>query len=106
VNGYAQGAQTSPSVVALAAGGFVATWTSEKGGDNYDIEVQLFDEQAAKAGDYFLASLNTNGWQAGSRAASFPVGKFIIVWSSKGQDGSDFGIFAQRFNPDGTKVYK
>jgi hypothetical protein len=106
VNSYAQDAQFSPSVAALAAGGFVATWSSEKGGDNYDIEVQLFDGQASKAGDCFLPSVYTKGWQAGSRAASFPDGKFIIVWSSKGQDGSDSGVFAQRFNPDGTKVYK
>ena len=34
-------------------------------------------------------------------------GSIVVVWASaEGQDGECCGIFARRFNPDGTKKYK
>ncbi|HTU12232.1 MAG TPA: Ig-like domain-containing protein [Allosphingosinicella sp.] len=31
-------------------------------------------------------------------------GNYVVVWSSFGQDGSDFGVYAQRFAGDGTPI--
>ena len=45
---------------------------------------------------------------------SLPQGGHVVVWAScpadgqdaaTGQDGDGCGIFAQRFNPDGAKLY-
>src|SRR5262245_4961090 len=33
--------------------------------------------------------------------ASDPFGNFVVAWSSQYQDGSDFGVFAQRFDAAG-----
>jgi len=30
-------------------------------------------------------------------------GKFVIAWHSQGQDGSSYGIYAQKYNSDRTK---
>jgi hypothetical protein len=32
--------------------------------------------------------------------------RFVIIWDSDSQNGAGQGIFAQRFQSDGTKVYK
>jgi hypothetical protein len=31
--------------------------------------------------------------------AADPAGDFVVVWDSDGQDGSDLGVFGQRFRP-------
>jgi hypothetical protein len=28
-----------------------------------------------------------------------PLGNFIVVWQSEGQDGSGLGVFGQRYGP-------
>ena len=35
--------------------------------------------------------------------AAFSDGGYIVVWASNGQDGSNYGIYGQRYNADGTK---
>jgi hypothetical protein len=31
--------------------------------------------------------------------SSDPLGNFIVVWKSQGQDGSGYGVFGQRYGP-------
>ena len=44
---------------------------------------------------------NTGG--ASSKIAPLPEGKFVVTWTSDGQDGSGTGVYAQIFNSDATK---
>ncbi|MBM4352932.1 MAG: hypothetical protein FJ109_03905 [Deltaproteobacteria bacterium] len=106
VNDYTPKNQSAPSVASIGNGGFVATWTSEIVGEDYDVQFRLFGDGGVPSGQYQCASVCTTGYQGGSRVASFPNGNFVIAWASKNQDGSGLGIFAQRFKPDGTKIYK
>ncbi len=46
---------------------------------------------------YGLSNQNNPG------IASFSDGGWIVVWASNGQDGSDYGIYAQRYLADGVK---
>jgi hypothetical protein len=36
--------------------------------------------------------------------ASDPSGNFVVAWSSYLQDGSDFGVFGQRYDSSGASV--
>ena len=42
--------------------------------------------------------------QGGPTVAADAAGNFVVVWESYGQDGSSYGIFAQRFDSAGTPV--
>ena len=53
------------------------------------------------AGGEFRVNTYTTGHQAAARLAMEPDGDFVVVWSSYGQDGSDFGVFGQRFAASG-----
>ena len=43
----------------------------------------------------------TTAQQSGPRIASDPAGDYVVVWQSRAQDGSGYGIYAQRFNAAG-----
>ena len=50
------------------------------------------------AGGEFRVNTFTPGEQKQPLAAIGPRGDFLIVWSSLNQDGSNFGVFAQRYD--------
>ena len=50
----------------------------------------------------FQINQHTAHDQSISDIASLPDGGFVVTWESYGQDGSGYGVFAQRFNADGS----
>ena len=106
VNSLSAGDQRGPVVATLAADRFVAVWSGEGSGDDIGLHGQLFDSAGAKIGQPFVVNGQVSGWQSGTALSVFANGSFIVAWTSDGQDGDGRGIFAQRFNPDGTKKYK
>jgi hypothetical protein len=50
-----------------------------------------------RRGAEFIVNTYTTGAQLLASVASDEVGNFVINWASGGQDGSGYGIFAQRF---------
>src|SRR3954471_8912060 len=60
------------------------------------------------AGAEFRVNTNTAGSQelfaeAPHASATDAAGDFVVAWSSAGQDGSSWGVFAQRYGADGAK---
>src|SRR5688572_5414417 len=53
------------------------------------------------AGGEFRVNTFTTGAQIQARAAMEPDGDFVVVWTGSAQDGSDTGVFAQRFAASG-----
>ena len=54
-------------------------------------------------GDEFRVNTYTSGNHLDADVAADPGGNFIVVWTDySGQDGSNFGVFGQRFASDGT----
>jgi hypothetical protein len=53
------------------------------------------------AGGEFRVNTYTTGGQRYSAVASDAAGNFVVVWSSPAQDGSDWGVFAQRYDAAG-----
>jgi hypothetical protein len=56
---------------------------------------------AAPAGPEFRINTHTTSNQQAPAVAMDADGDFVAVWISQGQDGSDFGIYGQRFNASG-----
>jgi len=55
----------------------------------------------------FVVNVHTEGDQQNPVVAAMPNGLFLVVWESgclyncQGQDGSEFGVYARRFEPNG-----
>jgi hypothetical protein len=86
-----------PSVASDSAGNFVVAWTS--GGNNDDIYGQRFASTGPKMGPEFHVNTYTTAAQQEASVAPGPLGDFVVVWRSYGQDGSLYGVFGQRFGP-------
>jgi len=110
VNTYADGNQWAPHAAAFPDDGFVVVWEGpiQQAGSGHDIGGQRLAADGTKLGDQFSAnSLYVMGDQHNPVAGTFADGSFIVVWSGPTDPGLQYdnGIFAQRFNPDGTKKY-
>jgi hypothetical protein len=97
VNTTTANVQDVPSVAAYANSGFVVTWRGNGPGDTSGVFGQSFGPTGTAQGGEFLVNTYTTNTQSIGGVASAPNGVFAVVWSSNGQDGSDYGIYAQRF---------
>jgi hypothetical protein len=102
VNTYTTGNQFYPSVAADSSDNFVVTWSSlGQDGSGYGIYGQRYDSAGSPLGPEFRVNTTTTGSQSVSAAATDPAGNFVVVWASQAQDGSDYGIFGQRYASSG-----
>ncbi|MBU1626831.1 hypothetical protein KKB18_05620 [bacterium] len=105
VNQHIQGAQWAPSVAMDDSGNFVIVWVSgDQDGSEDGVYAQRFDSEDNKSGGEFQVNTYTDSYQQSPSIAMDPSGNFVITWQSSDQDGSDIGIFAQRFDKDGNKL--
>jgi hypothetical protein len=90
------------SVAVDSDGDFVITWMSYfQDGDAYGVYAQRYNSHGVAQGSEFRVNTTTTGDQYGPVVAMDSVGNFVIAWQSYGQDGSEYGIYAQRYNSSG-----
>ena len=96
----------SNAVTGLDNGEFIVTWMdSNQSGDQYwGIFAQRFNSTGQKIGTEIHVNTFTNDQQYRPSISKLSDGGFVITWMSHGQDGSGWGIFAQRFNSSGEKL--
>ncbi len=103
VNTYTTGWQGVPTVAMDATGDFVVTWTGVGAGDpSYGIFARRYNSSGTAQGSEFLVNTYTTNGQEDSSVAMDAAGDFVITWESGGQDGSGYGVYAQRYNSSGT----
>jgi hypothetical protein len=107
VNTYTTGDQQRPAAGSDSSGNFVVAWQSDGQDGNYQgVYAQRYDGAGAPQGPEFRATTTTverQGFPAvGRNGAAAP--SFVVAWQGYGQDGSDYGIFAQRVAPSGGPV--
>ncbi len=102
VNSYTTDYQHWPAIAADAAGDFVVAWISngQDGGDA-GIYARRYTAAGYPADGEFLVNSTTAGGQAYPTVAMDADGDFVVAWSSYGQDGSQWGLYAQRYNAAG-----
>lgn len=94
--------QTHPSAAMDATGDFVISWQSySQDGSQYGIYARRYNMAGVAQGNEFLVNTYTTGNQEGTSAAMDRAGDLVIAWESFGEDGSRFGIYAQRYNAAG-----
>jgi hypothetical protein len=105
VNTYRLDDQSLPTVAGLKGGGFVVAWASN-GQDQsfYGVYAQRYDAGGARIGTPFRVNTDKANYQWYPAAAGLQRGGFVIVWQSLGQDGSNYGIYGQRYRDDGTRA--
>jgi hypothetical protein len=102
VNTYTAGDQLYPSVAMNGTGSFVITWSSNgQDGCGWGVYAQRYSACGAAQGSEFRVNTYTAGDQMYSSVAIDTAGDFVITWSSNGQDGCGWGVYAQRYNSSG-----
>jgi hypothetical protein len=100
-NTYTPGLQQDPSVASDTTGNFVVVWESHQEGGQYGIFGQRYDVAGRAQGGEFHVNTYTTWRQQDPSVASDASGNFAVVWASERQDGSDWGIFGQRYDGAG-----
>ncbi len=99
VNTITAGSQTHPSIAMDADGDFAIAWR-----ESGDIHAQRYNADGSVNNLEF--KVNTSAVADGDKThpsiAMDANGDFVIAWQSYNQDGDKFGIFAQRYNADGS----
>jgi hypothetical protein len=101
VNASTAGIQNLASVSADAAGNFVVVWESRTGDDVFG---QRFNALGGPVGPEFRVNSTTTNTQSFPSVAMAAGGSFVVVWQSFDQDGSDRGVFGQRYDAGGAAV--
>jgi len=112
VSATGTGAQGASAFIALAGGGFVATWNDTNSAALGDpnamgVKAQLFDNAGAKIGGEFLVNTTTTNSQYQPSVAALASGGFVVTWTHLNPGvGNPAGndINAQIFTAAGVKV--
>ncbi len=104
VNTYTPNNQTNPDVAMDDAGNFMIAWSSCQGVTSVDVKAQRYLADGTPNGPEFLVNTTTADAQQNPDVAMHGAGNFVITWNSRNQDGGGRGVYAQRFQPDGTPV--
>ncbi|MBX7106555.1 MAG: hypothetical protein K1X57_20940 [Gemmataceae bacterium] len=105
INTFSTATQRAPSVAVDATGNTLIVWQSwGQDGNSYGVYGQRYNPTGQPIGGEFRVNSTTSHSEFSPVVAMDADGDAIVVWVSDAQDGSNYGIFAQRFNAAGSKV--
>ena len=93
---------STPAIGTFPDGNFVVVWSVIVNG-RFDVCGQRYSSEGKKEGNKFSVNSYTYGTQKHPAIGTFSDGSFVVVWESQYQDGSENGIFVQKFYGNGTK---
>ncbi len=102
-NTESSAACTHPDVAVFGDDRFVVTWEQTDAGDS-DVYARQFASDGTPDGLEFRLHQFATGSQLRPRLAAVPDGRLVATWMSQDQDGSYFGVFARRFDAQGTPL--
>jgi hypothetical protein len=100
VNTYTASDQRNPSIGmdSDSDGDFVIAWQSRnQDGSAFGVYAQQYNSAGAPQGTEFLVNTYTTSYQYNPSVGMDNDGDFVIAWESYGQDGSGWGVYAQRY---------
>lgn len=105
VNTETASVQTAADVAALADGGWVVSWYSLSQDGNFGgIYAQRYAADGSLVGGETLVNTTTLGNQTNPSITALGDGGWLVAWNSFDQDGSGWGVYAQRYAADGSTV--
>lgn len=103
VNSTTTNDQIYHEITALTDGGFLVSWQSaNQDGSGYGIYAQRYNMDGSARGGEFQINTSTTNDQRDPAITALTDGGFLVSWTNANQDNSDWDIYAQRFNSDGT----
>ncbi len=104
VNTTVAGAQLDPAVAMDPAGNFAIAWASkDQDGDSWGVYARRYDAAGAAQGAEFQVNTHTAKEQE-RPAITMSAGAFVVSWESNGQDGSQDGVYARRYDATGAAL--
>ncbi len=100
VNTYTPDNQKYPAV-ASSLDRYLVVWRSEHDGEDTGIFGRFFDTAGAPLGGEFQVNTYTSGRQEAAAVGHDGHDGFVVVWTSEDQDGSQDGLFGQRYDREG-----
>ncbi len=103
-NGFTINSQTGVrggAVSRSADGSFVIVWSGNGSTDAAGAFLRRFNAAGTAQGGDVRVNTYTTSTQRDPFVGSADDGSFVIIWDSFGQDGSDRGIFGQRYDATG-----
>ncbi|MDG3444699.1 RTX toxin, partial [Nitrospirillum amazonense] len=117
VGGYFMPTPTSVSTDRLAVsaglkdGGFVIVWqaselsyTGNSSGIPYDIYAQRYDASGNTVGGKIRVNSYTTGDESQPSVVATADGGYMVAWRANAEDGSGYGIYAQRYDANNVAV--
>lgn len=104
VNSTTPSSQGRATVAMNASGAFVVAWESAGQENGLGVYAQRFDANGLKQGGEIHVNQWTTNDQGKPSVAIDSAGNFIITWTSDGQDGSGYGVYARRFDAAGNAM--
>jgi len=108
LNTYEPGDQIPHAVAADGDSNFVVVWESDpldlvpsQDGSGHAVIARRISSSGAFLGGEIRVNSFARGDQWPDSVAASPDGRFVVVWTSVGQDGSSGGIYARLFGPNG-----
>ncbi|MBX3412470.1 MAG: hypothetical protein KF708_07270 [Pirellulales bacterium] len=107
INTIATGTQSNAAVAMDTDGDFVVTWSSygHDATSGWDVFARRFDARGnARDATEFRVNSTVQGIQRFPTVAMDVDGDFVVAWQSYLQDGSGYGIYAQRYTSAGERL--
>jgi hypothetical protein len=104
VNTYTTSGQHRPSIAADTVGNFVVVWESQgQDGSAVGVFGQRYASGGAPVGPEFRVNTFTTNYQSLPAVSTDGSGDFVVAWESY-QDGSNNGVFGQRYAASGAAL--
>jgi len=104
-NQYTTDQQSQPTISHDSSDGFVVAWYSyQQDGPGSGVFGRRFDSSGTALGAEFQVNQYTTSYQTDPSISHDWSDGFVVAWESVGQDGSDTGIFARRFDSSGSAL--
>src|SRR5437773_2111796 len=105
VNTYTTGIQSDPALAGSFLSGPGIFFAGEgQDGLSDDVFGQRYDASGVPFGPEFRVNTHTTDGQFDPSTAMDSSGNFVVVWTSALQDGSDHGVFGQRYAASGAPL--
>jgi len=103
VNSFTSGDQWHVDTAGFMSG-YVITWESrEQDGDLGGIYAKHFDSNNSVVGGELAVNSYMVDTQVNPVISDFSTNNFVVVWQSRAQDGSNYGVFAQKYFANSSK---
>ena len=104
INSYTSLSQFAPDVSGVGSG-FVVVWSSphDGSGSSQGVFGSRFSSAGARVGVEFQVNVYTTAGQFDAHVAGLGS-SFVVTWTSNGQDGDAYGVFARRFGSNGNPI--